>query len=279
MNLYNSLELDSNCSKSDIKKAYKKLIIKWHPDKNDVKLKQECEKKFREIKLAYEILYNEKTREEYDLTLQNDNKPYDLFIKILKKNKYCDKIINSDIVITIIEQLYGDYDKFLNEIKENFNNYNFEQIFELIIGKENKLDIKYNMDIKLDDIYELKYKNLGIKRFVNNKLVSENLLVKIDPYTEELLYEGKGDVLKDKRGDIIIKFVISDDSIDILDNFNLLIKTKYFNSIKLPNSYIIKKEDGKIVFSCNEYKIYKYNNLGLLDECRNKRGDLFIKSF
>ena len=279
MNLYNSLELDSNCSKSDIKNAYKKLIIKWHPDKNKIQNKEECEKKFREIKFAYEILYNEQTRKEYDFTLQNDDKPYELFLKILKKNKFCNKIINSDILVTIIEQLYGDHNKFLDNIKKNVNNYNFDEIFDLLIGKESELDIKFTIGIKLEDIYEIKYKNLSIKRFINNKLVLENLLVKIDPYTEELIYEGKGDIHESKSGDVIIKFTINDDSIDILDNFNLLIKTKYFNSIKLPNSYIINKEEGKVVFSCEKYKIYKFYNLGLLNECRNERGDLFIKSF
>jgi DnaJ-class molecular chaperone len=64
-NLYKILEVDNNASIDDIKKAYKKLAITHHPDKN--KNKQEAETKFKEISNAYSILSNPETKEKYDM--------------------------------------------------------------------------------------------------------------------------------------------------------------------------------------------------------------------
>jgi hypothetical protein len=41
-------------SAADIKRAYKKLALQWHPDKN-VENKEEAENKFREVAEAYEV--------------------------------------------------------------------------------------------------------------------------------------------------------------------------------------------------------------------------------
>jgi hypothetical protein len=52
---YATLEIPINSSKDEIRKAYKKLALKWHPDKNKGKEKI-AEKKFREVKDAYDAL-------------------------------------------------------------------------------------------------------------------------------------------------------------------------------------------------------------------------------
>ena len=59
---YNILELQNNASKDEIKKAYKKLAIKYHPDKQSSNMndedKKNAEAKFKEIAEAYDILMN-----------------------------------------------------------------------------------------------------------------------------------------------------------------------------------------------------------------------------
>jgi molecular chaperone DnaJ len=62
---YAILEIDKNASETDIKKSYKKLAVKWHPDKNPNNLK-EAEEKFKEIVEAYSILSNPQKKSQYD---------------------------------------------------------------------------------------------------------------------------------------------------------------------------------------------------------------------
>ena len=52
---YKELDLSNNASEEEIKKAYKKLAIKYHPDKNPDN-KEEAEAKFKKISEAYQAL-------------------------------------------------------------------------------------------------------------------------------------------------------------------------------------------------------------------------------
>ncbi|OLY78702.1 DnaJ-like protein [Smittium mucronatum] len=63
---YSVLELDPSCQQEDIRKAYRRLSLKWHPDKN-VDNKELAELKFKEIAEAYEVLKDPETRKKYDL--------------------------------------------------------------------------------------------------------------------------------------------------------------------------------------------------------------------
>jgi molecular chaperone DnaJ len=61
---YAILGVDKDASRSDIKKAYRKLAQQYHPDRNPDD--PEAEARFKEINEAYEVLGNEETRKEYD---------------------------------------------------------------------------------------------------------------------------------------------------------------------------------------------------------------------
>ncbi|EPZ35870.1 TPR-like protein [Rozella allomycis CSF55] len=73
-NYYDILGVPRDADASAIKQAYRKLAIKWHPDKNDEN-KEEAEKKMAEINTAYRILGDEKLRREYDSGIDPDD-PY-----------------------------------------------------------------------------------------------------------------------------------------------------------------------------------------------------------
>ena len=89
---YKLLGIAKNANDSEIKKAYRKLAVKYHPDKSPADKKEEYTEKFKEITEAYEILCDPKKRQIYDkfgkdAALGNDNNgpggngvnPFDIF--------------------------------------------------------------------------------------------------------------------------------------------------------------------------------------------------------
>ncbi|GAB6281793.1 MAG: molecular chaperone DnaJ [Ignavibacterium sp.] len=61
---YEILNVPKNASKDDIKKAYRKLAMQYHPDRNPDN--KEAEEKFKEASEAYEVLNDEEKRARYD---------------------------------------------------------------------------------------------------------------------------------------------------------------------------------------------------------------------
>ncbi len=61
---YEVLGVDKNASEEDIKKAYRKIAIKYHPDRNPDN--KEAEEKFKEAAEAYDVLHDPKKRQQYD---------------------------------------------------------------------------------------------------------------------------------------------------------------------------------------------------------------------
>lgn len=60
---YKILNIDKNASKSEIKKTYRKLALKYHPDKNK---EAGAEEKFKDISEAYAVLYDDEKRKMYN---------------------------------------------------------------------------------------------------------------------------------------------------------------------------------------------------------------------
>jgi len=85
------LEIPNNSSKDDIRKSYKKLAIKWHPDKN-INNKEVAEEKFKHIAEAYEILMDDDKRNKINFNSNpmstNFRDPFDIFNKIFKDQNF-----------------------------------------------------------------------------------------------------------------------------------------------------------------------------------------------
>ena len=96
-NYYKILNVNNNANKQDIKRAYRNLAVKYHPDKGG------SEEKFKEISEAYEILSDDNKRYKYDnnsiLETYVAKNPYDLFEEIINKSDriYMESKVNNSI--------------------------------------------------------------------------------------------------------------------------------------------------------------------------------------
>ena len=61
---YKVLGVERKASQDEIKKTYRKLAMKYHPDQN--RGNKQAEEKFKDINEAYEVLSDPKKREKYD---------------------------------------------------------------------------------------------------------------------------------------------------------------------------------------------------------------------
>ncbi|CAH2038391.1 unnamed protein product [Thlaspi arvense] len=74
---YNVLKVSRNANEDDLKKSYRRMAMKWHPDKNPTS-KKEAEAKFKQISEAYDVLSDPQRRRIYDQYGEDGLKSADL---------------------------------------------------------------------------------------------------------------------------------------------------------------------------------------------------------
>ena len=99
VNYYEVLGVKENATSEEIRKAYKKLAIKWHPDKNPDN-KEFAEEKFKSISEAYNVLSDPKKRAEWenyrnggfngDFNMNDFDDPFEMFNSFFGKNPFED---------------------------------------------------------------------------------------------------------------------------------------------------------------------------------------------
>ncbi len=160
------LGIQINASESDIKKAYRQLAIKYHPDKGG------DEDKFKEISAAYEIMSNSNKRKEY----YNKTEP---ITYQQKSNIYKDVYDNINNVIFKNRNVFADM--LMNNITKRNKGEDVIIDIELSIKEINKIcikNIKYTRNIKCKSCdgkggkFNICYKCKGRgNRLVNSKTV------------------------------------------------------------------------------------------------------------
>ncbi len=139
---YKILGLSKDASLLDIKKSYKKLAIKYHPDRNQGN--KSYEEKFKEIKEAYEILSDDNKRSMYDQYGHSafNNSSYD-------DNSFTSSFTSSGDFSDIFSDVFGDI--FGTSKRKNKSS-----------SYSKGTDINYNIILNLEDIIYGISKNISI---------------------------------------------------------------------------------------------------------------------
>ncbi|CAF3580091.1 unnamed protein product [Rotaria sp. Silwood1] len=162
---YEILEVDKTATEDEIKKAYRRLALKWHPDKN-LTNKAQAEEKFKLISEAYEVLSDSRGRFLYDqlgpsiIYSERTNEELEaLFRAVIIDDEFlkvCDEEVrkyNNNEQDTILS--------FLNPI----NQYDYEEIS--LFDNENDLNPNVVHEINMSIHYDFQYdKNSSNLKFV-----------------------------------------------------------------------------------------------------------------
>jgi curved DNA-binding protein CbpA len=237
MDLYSILELQPICTENEIKKAYHRLALLYHPDKNK---DLHATEKFQKISYAYEILINPKTRQEYcKLSGTDQNKFVSLLQKIFKNNLALDELKSFGINFE-----KNDWEYLQTNFYDLFNALNFEEIinffksgkfpkkkldttvytisdtdnevhnlfetyFNLPIHyqKFTKNDIIIKLDITLNDLSENNKRKIRIKRNIEDEQITNTFIFDIEkPY---VVFPCCGDMDNGDFGNLIIKLQLA----------------------------------------------------------------------
>lgn len=192
---YKILELNNTASQDDVKKAYRKLARKYHPDLNPNN--KEAEKKFKEINEANEVLSNAENRKKYD-QYGKDWKHADAFEAEKKQQK---------------QSRRNTGQQFRNDDTGNFSDF-FESMFG---GQESQYnqtkfrgqDLNAELHFKLSDVYKTQKQELTI----NNKKIRITIPAGIENgQTIKISGHGSPGFNGGPNGDLYITFKIENDS-------------------------------------------------------------------
>ncbi len=218
LDLYKILELESNASQIQIKNSYKRLALKYHPDKNKLDNSNE---KFIEIKYAYDILSNEKSRKEYDLHIKynnpnnfNDNfrfKPDDFDYKIFT-------LLNTSTIISYLKNITSDKN-YINLIDILYSKLKNQELtinlssWDLINSISKVLDLEHKIEYSIKEIYDNVEKRINLNRVTKNTFIEP-----IYPIDFEQIYESEGESIEISgvklEGNVKISIKLSNDEFE-----------------------------------------------------------------
>ncbi|BDV03597.1 MAG: molecular chaperone DnaJ [Candidatus Hepatoplasma scabrum] len=261
---YEILGVKKNASEDEIKKAYRKLAMQYHPDRN-LSNKKEAERKFREINEAKEVLLDQNKRSIYDnyghdgINNNQSGRP-----------GFSGANFNPDDLNSIFDEFFGG---------NPFGGFSGFSGFTNIRQKGASIVQQISIDIK--DAFKGKKIKLRLR---NGQIKEIDIPAGInDETTLRLANEGKQGLNGGPNGDLLLKFYIINKT-DFVRKNNDLFYTLNVNYLDLlaKKSYQIDGIDKeKIVFSIPEFAnpkaLIRLKNKGFTNLRGKGRGDLYIQ--
>ncbi|MAD42535.1 MAG: DnaJ family protein [Arcobacter sp.] len=258
--LYETLEVSENASKDEIKKAYRKLARKYHPDVNKDK---DAEEKFKELNAAYEVLSDDEKKLQYDQhgdAMFGDQNFHD-FARGQGSNADLD-----DILRQMFGQGAGGFGG------GGFSQGGFGGFNEPDLDTSAQLTIAFNVSV------------LGGKQHVT--LNNDSFDIKIPEGIQDgqkIRAKGKGKSYQGQRGDLILKINVApspeyereDDT--LIKKFDIPLKVALFGG-KVEIKTIHKDITLKVPQNTKQNQKFRVKELGVLNRKAGVKGDLYLKA-
>ncbi|MCL4136041.1 UNVERIFIED_CONTAM: hypothetical protein GTU68_040141 [Idotea baltica] len=271
---YKTLGIEKSADKAEIKKAYKKLARKYHPDLNKDK---SAEAKFKEVTEAYEVLKDSEKRQRYDELGSNWQGGQSFTPPPGWEDMFGQQASSQGM---------GGFSDFFEGLFGNVQSGGFhEGINPERLKKQNNVEVEF--EISPEDAIKGAVKQFTIEIPGNGILARANqktLKVKIPANTKDgsrIKLSGQGRSSSGLSGDLILKIKIrSDDKIQIAGN-DITTKVKITPSEAVLGKEIIvsfnnSKIKVKVPKGSNSGKKLRIKGKGLSNKGKNP-GDLYIK--
>ena len=257
--LYETLEITENASADEIKKAYRKLARKYHPDVNK---DPQAEEKFKEINAAYEVLSNPEKKQQYDQHGDSmfGGQNFHDFARNQGSNVDLDEILR---------QMFGGGAGFG---RSGFSQGGFGGFSEPDLDTNAQITVPFDVAI------------LGGKQFIN--LNNDSFDIKIPEGIEDgqkIRAKGKGKSYQGQKGDLILKINVASSpeyerNADTLSKyFDVPLKTALFGG-KVEIKTIHKDITLKIPQNTKQNQKFRVKELGVLNRKSGVKGDLYLKA-
>ncbi|GAA7772833.1 DnaJ family protein [Helicobacter pylori] len=262
--LYQTLDVSENANQDEIKKSYRRLARKYHPDLNKTK---EAEEKFKEINAAYEILSDEEKRRQYDQFGDNmfGGQNFSDFARSRSASEDLDDILSS-----IFGR--GGFSQRFSQNSQGFSGFNFSNF------AHEDLDMTTTLNASVLDTL------LGNKKQVsiNNETFSLKIPIGVEE-GEKIRVRNKGKMGRTGRGDLLLQIHIEEDEIyrrekdDIIQIFDLPLKTALFGG-KIEIATWHKTLTLTIPPNTKAMQKFRIKDKGIKNRKTSHVGDLYLQA-
>ncbi|GAA8805837.1 DnaJ family protein [Helicobacter pylori] len=262
--LYQTLDVSENANQDEIKKSYRRLARKYHPDLNKTK---EAEEKFKEINAAYEILSDEEKRRQYDQFGDNmfGGQNFSDFARSRSASEDLDDILSS-----IFGR--GGFSQRFSQNSQGFSGFNFSNF------AHEDLDMTTTLNVSVLDTL------LGNKKQVsiNNETFSLKIPIGVEE-GEKIRVRNKGKIGRTGRGDLLLQIHIEEDEIyrrekdDIIQIFDLPLKTALFGG-KIEIATWHKTLTLTIPSNTKAMQKFRIKDKGIKNRKTSHVGDLYLQA-